>query len=115
MSRRQFAIALAALWHAQTLAQQQTVAKPAKEQRAAAIAAFAASRKAELAQSGAGTWDKWIQRLEPARAQWKVVAGGSMKGRNDYIFNKNALNYLVDTNLEAGPENTHPLDTLVQF
>ena len=125
LTRRQFTAALVALMQAptrrrtapqpQTAAPRPTPPPDEKGQRAAAMASFAAALKAELANSGAGTWEKWTQRLDAARAQWKVVAAGDLKGRNGYIFNKNALNYLVDTNLEAGPENTHPLDTISQF
>jgi SGNH hydrolase-like domain, acetyltransferase AlgX len=114
MSRRQFALALAALMQAPAARQQAPLAAD-RSQRAAAMATLAATLRDELAKSGADTWDHWVRRLEPVRAQWKVVAAGTLKGRNGYIFNKNALNYLVDTNLEAGPENTHPLDTIAAF
>lgn len=117
MSRRQFALALAALWQAPV--RQKAPAAPAapseRSQRAAAIAALAATLRDELAKSGANSWDRWVQRLEPVRAQWKVVAAGTLKGRNGYIFNTHALNYLTATNLEAGLENTKPLETIAAF
>lgn len=120
MSRRQFGLALAALVQAPAQRRASPAPQPAsaaseKSQRAAAMAALVMTLRGELAKSGAGSWDRWVQRLEPLRAQWKVVAGGDLKGRNGYVFNKNSLNYLVDTNLEAGPENTHPFDTIVAF
>lgn len=120
MSRRQFALALAALMQAPAR-QQAPAATPApsaaseRSQRAAAIAGLVATLRDELAKSGADSWDRWVQRLEPVRAQWKVVAAGTLKGRNGYIFNTHALNYLTDTNLEAGLENTKPLETIAAF
>jgi hypothetical protein len=126
MSRRQFALALAALMQATPRprtspaapaapAKPAAPAAPPEKQRAAAMAFLATALRAELAASGAGGWDQWVKRLEPVRAQWKQVAAGSQRGRNGYIFNKNALNYLVDTDLEAGVEGTRPLDTLTGF
>ena len=118
MSRRQFALALATLLQAPTRRQAPKAAPPAtseKSQRAAAIAAEAATLRDELAKSGADSWDRWLQRLAPVRAQWKVVAAGTLKGRNGYIFNTHALNYLTDTDLEAGLENTRPLETIAAF
>jgi hypothetical protein len=124
LTRRQFTAALAALMQAPAPRRQtapplaaapQPPAPDEKGQRAAAMAALAAALKAELTNSGAGTWEKWIQRLEPARAQWKTVAGGDLKGRNGYVFNKNALNYLTDTNLESGADETKPLEVIATF
>jgi hypothetical protein len=113
MSRRQFGLALAALLQAPV--KRQTPAPAPPPSRAMSISALADSLRGELAQSGAGTWEKWLQRLEPTRAAWKQVAAGSLKGRNGYIFNKNALNYLIDTDLESGLENTKPLEVLTAF
>jgi hypothetical protein len=121
LSRRQFAFALAAVLQAparrQTAPPRGQTAPPPDEkgQRTAAMMALAETLRTELTASGAGSWDRWVQRLEPVRAAWKTVAAGSMRGRNGYIFNKNALNYLVDTNLEAGVDDTRPLDVLVAF
>ena len=53
-------------------------AQAERRQREAAMAALAAALRAELAKSGAGTWDRWMQRLEPVRAEWK--AGGRRYG-----------------------------------
>jgi len=115
MSRRQFALALAALMQAPA-PRHQAPAATERSQRAAAIATLMATLRDELAKSGAGSWDRWTQRLEPVRAEWRrVAARSSLRGRNGYVFGKNALPYLVDTDLEAGPENTRPLDVIVGF
>jgi hypothetical protein len=115
LSRRQFALALAALLQAPVKQQQAAPAPTERSQRTAAIAALAATLRDELAKSGAGTWDAWTKRLEPVRAQWKQVAAGSQRGRNDYIFNRNALGYLTSANLEAGLEGTRPLEVIATF
>jgi len=117
LSRRQFAFALAALMQAPARQQagQPTDAQAEGRQRQMAIAAQAAALRAELAKSGAGSWERWVQRLAPVRAEWKVVAAGTLKGRNGYIFNKNALDYLVDEDLEAGVKDTRPLESIAGF
>src|SRR5688572_26022211 len=115
LSRRQFALALAALLQAPVKQQQAAPTPTERSQRTAAIAALGATLRDELAMSGAGTWDAWTKRLEPVRAQWKQVAAGSLKGRNGYIFNRNALGYLTSSNLEAGLEGTKPLDVFTVF
>src|SRR6185503_10103430 len=117
LSRRQFAFALAALMQAPVRQQTGPPADAQAEgrQRQMAIAAQAAALRAELAKSGAGSWDRWVQRLAPLRAEWKVVAAGTLKGHNGYIFNKNALDYLVDEDLEAGVKDTRPLESLAGF
>lgn len=114
MSRRQFTLALAALLQAPVA---RAVASPvaAPPTRAASIAALSSKLRAELMESGAGSWDKWSQRLEPVRAIWKQTAAGAQDGRNGYRFNKNALNYLLDTDLESGLNDTRPLDVIVAF
>jgi len=114
MSRRQFTLALAALLHAPVArAGASPVAAPPS--RAASITALSSKLRAELMESGAGSWDKWSQRLEPVRATWKQTAAGGQDGRNGYRFNKNALNYLLDTDLESGLNDTRPLDVIVAF
>jgi len=124
VTRRQFTAALVALMQApaprrRTAPPQapkpQAPAPDEKGQRAAAIATLASALKAELANSGARTWEQWEKRLEPVRARWKVVAAGDLKGRNGYVFNKNALNYLTDTNLESGVEKSKPLEVIATF
>ena len=129
MSRRQFGLALAALLQAPVKRRSPAPAAPAAPatpappvappapppSRAMSIATQADSLRAELAQSGAGSWEKWVERLEPARAKWKQVAAGSQPGRNGYVFNKNALNYLVDTDLALGLNDSKPLEVLVAF
>ena len=121
LTRRQFAMALAAMplqragQPAPRQAPAPTPAAPEPPSRAAAISTMAAVLRDELAKSGAVTWDAWTKRLEPVRAQWKQVAAGSLRGRNGYIFNKNALGYLTSTNLEAGLENTRPLEVFTAF
>ncbi|HZI78561.1 MAG TPA: hypothetical protein VFD69_03570 [Vicinamibacterales bacterium] len=113
ISRRQFAAALAALMQAP--ARRQKVPPDERGPRTAAMASLSAALRAELAASGAATWEQWTQRLEPARTRWKQVAAGDRKGRNDYVFNKNALDYLTDTDLESGPDGTRPLEVIVAF
>jgi hypothetical protein len=115
VTRRQFTAALVALMQAPAERQQTAPQVDGKAQRAAAIASLAAALKMELVNSGAGTWEQWQKRLEPARAQWTRVAAGSRRGRNGYVFNSNALGYLTDTNLESAPEDTRPLDAIVAF
>ena len=127
MSRRQFGLGLAALLQVQPRTRKSVPASPplaapaakapvvsAEKQRAASMAALAATIRTELAAAG-GSWDLWLRRLEPVRAEWKKVAAGTLKGHNGYVFNKNSLNYLVDTDLEAGPEGTRPLEALTAF
>ena len=128
MSRRQFTLALAALLHAPVKQHPPAPHPPAvaappaapavpaapPPSRAASISALSTTLRAELAESGAGSWDKWSQRLEPIRATWKQAAG-AQQGRNGYRFNKNALNYLTDTDLESGLDDTRPLDVIVAF
>jgi len=117
LSRRQFAFALAALMQVPVRQQagQAADAQAEKRQRAAAMAELAATIHGELAMSGAGSWDRWVQRLAPLREKWKVVAAGTLKGRNEYVFNKNALDYLIDTDLEAGVKDTRPVESLAGF
>jgi len=113
LTRRQFTAALVALMQAP--AGRRLTSPDEKGQRAAAIASLAATLRAELTNSGAGTWEQWEKRLEPAREKWKQVAAGSRSGRNGYVFNSNALGYLTDTNLESAPEDTRPLDAIAAF
>jgi hypothetical protein len=117
LTRRQFVMALAAM-PAQKVGQSAPASRRSghsPSSRAAAIAALTATLRDELAKSRAGSWDAWTKRLEPARAQWKQVAAGPRKGRNDYVFNTNAVGYLTSTNLEAGLEGTKPLEVLTAF
>ena len=113
LSRREFALAVAALMQAPV--RQVSDAQAERRQREAAIAALAAALRAELAKSGAGSWERWVQRLAPVRAEWKAVAEGTVKGRNGYFFNTNAFDYLVDTDLEAGVKDTRPLESIAGF
>jgi len=114
LTRRQFAMALAAL--AQAPSRTRTAPPVGQPRREAAMAVVARALRAELAKSGAGSWDGWVQRLGPVRAEWQQVATrSSLRGRNGYVFSKNSLPYLVDTDLEAGPEGTRPLDVIVAF
>ena len=114
LSRRQFAVALGALL--QPPSRPQTAPSVEQRRREATMAMQAGALRAELAKSGAGSWDRWMQHLEPVRAEWRRVAKRpSPRARNGYVFNKNALPYLVDTDLEAGPESTRPLDVIVAF
>jgi len=113
LSRRQFGLMLAALTQARP--RQQASGPDERSERRLAIAMLAATLRTELAKFGEGSWDGWLRRLEPVRAQWKHVASGSRQGRNNYDFNQNALNYLVDTDLETGVGGTRPLDTIAGF
>lgn len=121
VTRRQFTAALMALMQAPTPRratppQTTPAARPdEKRRRAAAIASQAAALKAELAASGAGTWEQWARRLEPERERFTQVAAGSRRGRNGYVFNTNALRYLTDSSLERGVEDTKPLEVIVAF
>ncbi len=83
--------------------------------RAARMASMVAGLRAELTRSGAGTWNRWFQRLAPVRAEFGRAAQGSRRGRNGFVLNRNAVDYLQDADLEAGAGGTRPVDVLVSF
>jgi hypothetical protein len=114
VTRRQFVAMLAAVLQPTPRTQASAVLETRR--RKEAMAALATALRAELKRSGAATWEQWSQRLEPVRAAWRQFAArASLVGHHDYVLNKNSLDYLVDTDLEAGPEGTRPLDVIVAF
>lgn len=88
---------------------------PGPKARAARMASMAKGLRAELARSGAGTWARWSQQLAPVRSELERLAQGSRRGRNGFVLNRNAVDYLRDEDLEAGQNGTRPVEVLVSF
>ncbi len=100
------AVALASIATAQT-------PRPDAAARPNAMAGASAALEALLTRSGAGTWDRWWQRLQPVRDEFTQLARGSRRGAHGYVLNKNAVDYLTDADLDAGVNGTRPRDVLV--
>jgi hypothetical protein len=114
LTRRQFVAMMAA--SLQRAPRTQAPAALEARRRTQAMTALATTLRGELARSGAASWEAWSQRLEPVRAGWRQFAARkSLRGHNDYVLNKNTLDYLVDTDLEAGVNGTRPLDVIGAF